>query len=247
MPPASGVRWRTKPSSRIASTWRSNADCASRSMTGPTSVARSAGSPTEISSIAPWSSVTTRGAMSRCTHSTRSAEQRWPALSNADTSASATTCSGSAELSAIIALRPPVSAISGTSGNRDASVRAMIAATSVDPVNATPATRASATSAAPTDSPRPGSRAITSAGSPARSITSTASAAVSGVCSAGFAATVLPAASAAATWPVKIASGKFQGEMHANTPRPCSESAFDSPVGEGSASASAKCERAPAA
>ena len=32
-----------------------------------------------------------------------------------------------------------------------------------------------------------------------------------GVCSAGLASTGLPAASAAATWPVKIASGKFHG------------------------------------
>ena len=44
---------------------------------------------------------------------------------------------------------------------------------------------------------------------------------MSGVCSAGFATTALPAASAPATCPVKIASGKFQGEMQANTPRPC--------------------------
>ena len=49
----------------------------------------------------------------------------------------------------------------------------------------------------------------------------TAAAAVSGVCSAGLATTALPAASAAATWPVKIASGKFHGEMQAKTPRPC--------------------------
>ena len=50
--------------------------------------------------------------MSSCTHSTRSAEQRWPALLNADWTASMTTCSGSAELSTIIAFWPPVSAIS---------------------------------------------------------------------------------------------------------------------------------------
>ena len=41
-----------------------------------------------------------------------------------------------------------------------------------------------------------------------------------GVCSAGFAATVLPAASAAATCPTKIDSGKFHGLMQTNTPRP---------------------------
>ncbi len=41
-----------------------------------------------------------------------------------------------------------------------------------------------------------------------------------GVCAAGLASTELPAASAAATWPVKIASGKFHGEMQTNGPRP---------------------------
>ena len=46
--------------------------------------------------------------------------------------------------------------------------------------------------------------------------------------------TALPAASAAATWPVKIASGKFQGLMQAKTPRPCSDSSFRSPVGPAS-------------
>ena len=50
-------------------------------------------------------------------------------------------------------------------------------------------------------------------GTPARCSTRTASAAMSGVCSAGFASTGLPAASAALTCPVKIASGKFHGEI----------------------------------
>ena len=57
-----------------------------------------------------------------------------------------------------------------------------------------------------------------------------------GVCSAGLAMTVLPAASAAATWPVKIASGKFHGLMQANTPRPCRCSSFLSPAGPASTS-----------
>jgi hypothetical protein len=48
---------------------------------------------------------------------------------------------------------------------------------------------------------------------------SAARAAMSGVCSAGLASTALPAASAAAIWPVKIASGKFQGLMQTKTPR----------------------------
>ena len=55
---------------------------------------------------------------------------------------------------------------------------------------------------------------------PPRCRSCTASKATSGVCSAGLATTVLPAASAAATWPVKIASGKFHGLMQTKTPRP---------------------------
>ena len=46
------------------------------------------------------------------------------------------------------------------------------------------------------------------------------STATSGVCSAGLATTLLPATSAAAIWPMKIASGKFHGEMQTKTPRP---------------------------
>ena len=41
---------------------------------------------------------------------------------------------------------------------------------------------------------------------------------MSGVSSAGLAITELPAASAAATWPVKIASGKFHGLMQTTRP-----------------------------
>ncbi len=172
--------------------------------------------------------------MSSCTHSTRNAEQRCPALLNADWTASMTTCSGSAELSTIIAFWPPVSAISVPIGPlRPASVRLMIRAVSVEPVKATPATRGSATAAAPTTAPSPGRKCSTSAGTPACSSRRTACAATSGVCSAGFASTALPAASAAATWPAKIASGKFHGLMQVNTPRPCRLSSLLSPVGPG--------------
>ncbi len=135
---------------------------------------------------------------------------------------SATACSASAELSTTIAFWPPVSAISGTgrpSGfRRWASVRCSSRATSVEPVKSTPCTRASATSAAPTVSPRPGSSCSAPRGTPASCSAATAAAATSGVCSAGFASTTLPAASAAATWPVKIASGKFHGLMHSTGP-----------------------------
>ena len=97
---------------------------------------------------------------------------------------------------------------------------------------------------APTPGPSPGSRCSASAGTPASCSSRTAVAAISGVCSAGLAMTALPAASAAVTCPQKIASGKFQGEMQANTPRPCSAIWLRSPVGPGSASGSAKSARA---
>jgi hypothetical protein len=56
-----------------------------------------------------------------------------------------------------------------------------------------------------------------------------------GVCSAGLASTVLPVASAAATWPMKIASGKFHGLMQTHTPRPPRCNSLLSPVGPGRA------------
>ncbi len=76
-----------------------------------------------------------------------------------------------------------------------------------------------AVSSAPT-LPSPGTRCSALAGTPAACRSFTASEAISGVCSAGLATTALPAASAAATWPVKIASGKFHGLMQTKTPRP---------------------------
>ena len=110
-----------------------------------------------------------------------------------------TTCSGKAEESTIIAFCPPVSAINGTNGpGRRANACAIARAVSVEPVNATPAIRVSATSGAPTLSPVPGSRCNTSPGMPASCNKRTAAAAISGVCSAGLAMTAFPAARAAA-------------------------------------------------
>ena len=159
-------------------------------------------------------------ATSSCTHRSRSAEQRWPAERKAEVTTSSVTCSGSAVASTIIGLMPPVSAISGTiAASLPASVRLIARATSVEPVKATPATLASATSAAPT-LPSPGTSCSAPGGTPASCRMRTAAAAISGVCSAGFATTALPATSAALTWPRKIASGKFHGLMQTKTPRP---------------------------
>jgi hypothetical protein len=92
------------------------------------------------------------------------AEQRCPAELNAEATTSRTICSGSADESAISVFWPPVSAISGTSGpSLPASVRAIRRATSVEPVNATPAHSRPATIAAPMR-PSPGRKASASAG-----------------------------------------------------------------------------------
>ncbi len=101
-----------------------------------------------------------------------------------------------------------------------ASWRLMMRAVSVEPVKATPATRASRQNTPPRVAPSPGSRAITSFGRPASNISSTVRAAIRLVCSAGLASTVLPATSAALIWPRKIASGKFHGLTQAKMPRP---------------------------
>jgi len=108
--------------------------------------------------------------MSSCRQSTRSAEQRWPAESNAEVSASSTSCSGSAEESATRAFCPPVSAIS-TGGlpsalSRLASCRLIERATSVEPVNTTPATAGLPTSRSPT-LPSPAATAAPPRGTPA--------------------------------------------------------------------------------
>ena len=116
---------------------------------------------------------------------------------------------------------PPVSAISGiglpSRPRRRASVFWIERAASVDPVKTTPATEGLETRRAPTR-PSPGTSCSVPAGKPLPRNSFTACAAISGVSSAGLAITALPAARAAATWPVKIDSGKFHGLMQATTP-----------------------------
>ena len=183
-------------------------------------------------------------AISFCTRRRRNAEQRCPAERKADESTSSAACSGNALASITITLMPPVSAISGTIGpSFAASARLICCATSVEPVKTTPATRGSSVKAAPVlPSPCASKRAFS--GMPDSWSSATASAAIRGVCSAGFATTVFPAASAAVTWPMKIASGKFQGEIATNGPRPVSRKVFRSPAGPGSGASCANRRRA---
>ena len=175
-------------------TWRVRLACASASITGPTSVARSCGvADAQLAHRAGQHLEQRRRRSHSCTHSRRSAEQRWPAERNALCTTASTTCSGSAVESTTIAFRPPVSAISGTIGPSDAaSARWMCLATCGRAGEAhARAQRDARPVARPRISPGPCSSASASRGTPASCSSSTKACATPGVCSAGLAATAV--------------------------------------------------------
>ena len=90
--------------------------------------------------------------------------------------------------------------------------------TSVDPVNAILATSGCSTSRWPTVAPEPTSTFTTPSGIPASLAISSKRSAVMGVSTAGLSTTVLPAASAGASFQEAINSGKFQGVINPTTP-----------------------------
>src|SRR5881397_2934188 len=99
-------------------------------------------------------------------------------------------------------------------------VSAMRCPTGVLPVNDTMSMSAS-TSACPASAPEPVTTLNTPGGSPASSTASANRSTASGSCGAGFTTTVLPMASAGATLPAMLVSGKLYGVMHATTPTGC--------------------------
>jgi hypothetical protein len=115
----------------------------------------------------------------------------------------------------MFALLPPSSIV--TLATRSAAVRRMPLPTSVDPVNAIFATPGCSTSAWPAIEPLPGTTLSTPSGRPP-SRTRRAGSADSGVNSAGLSTTVLPAASAGATFHDASSSGKFQATIAPTTP-----------------------------
>ena len=90
--------------------------------------------------------------------------------------------------------------------------------TALDPVKQTLRTASFVTKRQPTTSPAPGRTWRTPSGSPASSASSASRSMLSGVASAGFKTTVLPAASAGAKPQAAIGIGKFQGTMMPTTP-----------------------------
>ncbi len=93
----------------------------------------------------------------------------------------------------------------------------MMRPTSVEPVKAILSTSGWPTSAAPVR-PSPVRMLTTPGGSPTSWHSSAKASAVSGVNSAGLSTTVLPQASAGATFQASISSGKFQGMTWPTTP-----------------------------
>ena len=104
---------------------------------------------------------------------------------------------------------PPSSAVNGTMF--EAAARPMWRAVSGEPVKLMRFRRGSATSAAPTSSPMPCTTLNTPGGMPAAWHRSASRLQLSGLHSAGFNTTVLPAASAGAHFHVLSMNGAFHG------------------------------------
>src|ERR1700753_983516 len=89
--------------------------------------------------------------------------------------------------------------------------------TSVEPVNESASTSGCRPSAAPAVGPSPGSTPSAPSGSPASCASWAMRNAINGVCSAGLRTTLLPAASAGASFHIGMVSGELQGVTGATT------------------------------
>ena len=154
--------------------------------------------------------------MPSCTRSREPAQQTCPPLNQMPSTTPSTAASRSASAQITKGDLPPSSSVSPLPD--PAVARRIARPTSVEPVKATLSTPSWATSAAPV-SPAPKTMLTTPAGTPASVQSSAKASAVSGVCSAGFSTTVLPAASAGAIFHASIKSGKFHGITCAQTPQ----------------------------
>ena len=144
------------------------------------------------------------------------AQQSWPALSKTPAGAFAAAFSTSASAKTMFADFPPSSSVTRLTWS--AARRRIPVPTAVEPVKTILRTCSWVTSRSPTTEPLPGSTVNTSSGRPASRPSSASRRAVSGVSSAGFSTTVLPAASAGAKPQPAIGMGKFHGTMIPTTP-----------------------------
>ena len=152
----------------------------------------------------------------RSTRIRERAQQSWPALPNMAPGAAAAAAATSASANTMLADFPPSSSV--TRLIVCAAPAAIRRPTSVEPVKATFATSGCSTSRAPAVEPGPTTTLTTPSGIPDSTAIRSNSSAVSGVSSAGLRTTVLPAASAGASFHEAIVSGKFHGVISATTP-----------------------------
>ena len=142
------------------------------------------------------------------------AQQSWPALPNTAVGAAAAACSRSASAKTTLADLPPSSSVTRLIGlgraRRDPPPHLRRAGEGdLGHVGCS-------TIRCPHTRPRPTTTFSTPSGTPASTAIRSSSTAVSGVSSAGFSTTVLPAASAGPTFQEAIAIGKFQGVISAD-------------------------------
>ena len=187
----------------------------SAELIAPMSVFLSSGSPTRSVPIRRCSEAMTSSCTDSCTSSREPAQQTWPWLKKMPWTMPSTAWSIGASSKTMLAALPPSSRVSFL--RVPATARAIDLPTSVEPVNATLSTSPCSTTARPV-SPAPVTMLTTPGGRSAWRQTSANSSAVSGVVSAGLRTTVLPVASAGATFHASISSGKFHGMTWPATP-----------------------------
>ena len=152
----------------------------------------------------------------RSTRIRERAQQSCPALSKTAYGAAAAAASMSASANTMFDDLPPSSRVTRfTWSAQPAMIRLP---TSVEPVKQTFRTSGLVTNRSPTTDPLPGITVKTPSGIPASSASSARRIAVSGVSSAGFSTTVLPAARAGAKPQPAIGIGKFHGTITETTP-----------------------------
>ncbi len=181
----------------------------------PTSVDLSSGSPTRRCFMRALRRAVKRSATPSATRIREPAQQTWPWLNQIASTTPSTAASRSASGKTMNGDLPPSSSVSFLP--EPAVWRRISLPTSVEPVKAILSTSGWPTIAAPV-SPSPVTMLTTPFGRPISSQILAKASAVSGVYSAGFRTTVLPAASAGAIFHASMRSGKFQGITCPQTP-----------------------------
>ena len=162
---------------------------------GPSACDSSSGSPTRSArDVRPRAARGSGSSSHSCTRIRERAQQSCPALPNTASGAAAAAASRSASAKTMLADLPPSSSV--TRLIVAAAPAAIERPTSVEPVKAILATSGCSTRRCPHVAPGPTTTLTTPSGSPPRAPARRSAARVSGVSSAGFSTTVLPAASA---------------------------------------------------